>query len=62
MWMTEYINEIQKKLVSQYGFTPDTRGLPQNVPDGDYPMEIEGKLDNVKIVDGHIHCCQWGEE
>lgn len=60
--MTDYINEVQKKLVTQYGFTPDARGLPQNVPDGEYPMEIEGRMDRVLITDNRIHCCNFAKE
>ena len=59
MWMTDYINEIQKKLVTQYGFLPDARNLPQNVPDGCYPMEIDGKLDRIEISNGRIYCCRF---
>jgi hypothetical protein len=60
MWMTDYIRAIQKKLIEQYGF-PEAGGLPQNVPDGDYPMEIDGKLDHVKIVNGKINCCRFNK-
>lgn len=55
MWMTDYVNEIQKKLVIQYGFPPDARSLPQNVPDGEYPMEINGKLESIRIKNGRIY-------
>lgn len=61
MWMTQYINEIQQKLVTQYGFTPDARGLPQDVPDGEYPMEVDGRLDRVRIEGGRISCCNFEE-
>ena len=61
MWMTQYINEIQKKLVSQYGFVPDARGSLQ-VPDGEYSMVIDGRLDRVRIQDGMIHCGRFLEE
>ena len=58
MWMTDYICEIQRQLISVHGFkeNPDKPGLPMNVPDGTYPMTIEGKLDRVEIVDGKINC------
>lgn len=62
MWMTDYVSEIQKKLVTQYGFTPDARGLPQDVPDGQYPMTIDGKLDRVEIREGRINCCNFEEK
>jgi hypothetical protein len=61
MWMTDYISAIQAKLVSQYGFAerPDAPGVPVDVPDGQYLMEIAGKLDHVRIVDGKINCCNF---
>jgi len=62
MWMTDYIREIQKQLVSRYGFPPNNEGLPTAVPDGDYPMEIDGKLDHVQVIDGKIHCCRFVDE
>jgi hypothetical protein len=64
MWMTNYICEIQRQLIEIYGFrqNPDKPGVPMDVPDGDYPMTIEGRLDQVKIVDSGIHCCNFGTE
>ena len=64
MWMTDYIREIQRQFVEVFGFeeNPDQPGLPLNVPDGEYPMTIEGKLDNVRVVDGKIHCCNFEEQ
>lgn len=64
MDMLRYISEIQQKLVTKYGFQErlDAPGIPINVPDGDYPMEIGGKLDRVQIVDGKIHCCRFDGE
>lgn len=61
MWMTDYIREIQRQFIEVYGFTenPDKPGLPMDVPDGDYPMTIEGKLDHVKVVNGTIDCCNF---
>ncbi len=63
MWMTSYIAEIQRQMISKYGFKEDpTRpGVPMDVPDGEYPMEIEGKLDKVRITDGKISCCNFEE-
>lgn len=60
MWMTGYIRKIQEKLITQYHFAKNENGLPKDVPDGEYPMEIDGKLDNVKIKDGKISCCNFG--
>lgn len=61
MWMTDYIREIQRKFVSQYGFAerPNAPGLPVDVPDGEYPMTIDGKLDHVRVEDGKISCCNF---
>lgn len=61
MWMTDYIREIQKKFITQYGFAenPDKPGLPIHVPDGEYLMEIDSKLDLVKVVNGYINCCNF---
>ena len=56
--MTDYIAEIQRQFIEKYGFpeNPQKPGLPVGVTDGDYPMEIDGKLDHVKVVDGMIRC------
>jgi hypothetical protein len=61
MQMLEYISAIQRKLVSQYGFKEraDAPGIPAQVPDGKYPMEIDGKLDRVVVKNGKIHCCNF---
>lgn len=63
MWMTSYIREIQRQLVAVYGFkeNPAQPGIPLDVPDGEYPMTIEGKLDRVRIEDGKISCCNFDE-
>ena len=64
MWWSDYIREIQRQFVEVYNFpeNPESPGLPMDVPDGDYPMTIEGKLDNVKIIDGKISCCNFESE
>ncbi|HSX23225.1 MAG TPA: hypothetical protein VLE97_10680 [Gaiellaceae bacterium] len=64
MWMTSYIREIQRQLVCQYGFAerPDAPGIPADVPDGEYPMTIDGKLDHVRISGGKIHCCNFEKD
>lgn len=58
MWMTSYIREIQRQLTAVYGFKEDPAqpGIPLDVPDGEYPMIIEGKFDRVRIEDGKISC------
>ena len=61
MWMTDYIAEIQKQFIDKYGFeeNPEKPGLPIGVPDGEYPMKIEGEIDNVTVKDGIINCCNF---
>lgn len=61
MWGTAYIQEIQRQLITEYGFpeNPDKPGVPVGVTDGDYPMTIEGRLDHVRVVDGKISCCNF---
>jgi len=61
MWMTEYIQAVQKGLIEQHGIAenPDKPGLPLDVPDGEYPTLIDGKIDKVKITNGTISCCNF---
>jgi len=64
MWMTSYIDAIKRQLIDQYGFpeNPDHAGtILGDVPDGEYPMTIEGKLDYVRIEGGKISCCNFDE-
>lgn len=63
MWMTDYIREIQKRFVVDYKFTPrsDAPLIPAHVPDGEYPMTIAGKYDNVRVTNGTIDCCNFDE-
>jgi len=61
--MLDYIDAIKRKLRDQYHFVP-SGGTPEeplfdNVPDGEYPMEIDGELDHVKILKGRISCCNF---
>jgi hypothetical protein len=58
--MLAYINEINRLLHEQYGF-PYTHpeGGPAGgvaVPDGEYPMEIDGRIDNILIEGDKIFC------
>lgn len=57
--MTEYISEIQRRLITEYGFPKGENGCPKNVPDGAYPMKIEGDLDLVIVAGGTISCCNF---
>jgi hypothetical protein len=58
MWMSQYITEIQRQLIVKYGLKErdDMPGVPAGpVPDGEYPMMIDGKLDKVRIKNGKIN-------
>lgn len=61
--MLQYIRAIKINLRDQYKFVPSKVdcGEPcfEHIPDGDYPMKIDGKLDNVKIIKGAINCCNF---
>jgi len=61
MWMTDYIQAIKRQLRDVYSFTPlvgstDDEPLFADIPDGEYPMEINGKTDRVRIKSGSISC------
>lgn len=63
MWMSSYILAVKRALRDQHGFTPK-EGSTENeplldVPDGEYPVSIDGKVDTVRIADGKIHCCNF---
>lgn len=65
MWMTDYIRAIKRQLRDVYHCAP-TGGtadepLFASLPDGDYPMTIDGKLDRVRIVNGAISCGNFEE-
>lgn len=62
--MIDYINAIKRGLRDQHGMTPrpessEAEPLFESVPDGVYPMTIDGKLDHVRITDGQISCCNF---
>jgi hypothetical protein len=61
--MMEYINAIKRALRDQHGIKPtggtDHEPLFDSVPDGKYPMTIDGKVDNVRITGGKISCCNF---
>jgi hypothetical protein len=51
-------------LIEKHGFREDPAhpGLPLDVPDGEYPMTIDGKLDHVRVEGGKINCCNFEDE
>jgi len=58
MWMTLYVNEIKRQFIDHYGFpeNPDQPGcVLGDVPDGDYPMTIDGKSVVIYIKQGMIN-------
>lgn len=65
MWMSDYIRTIKKKFASQYHFIPSrvVNGEPcfDNIPDGEYPMTIEGRIDCVKVSGNGISCCNFAK-
>ncbi len=65
MWMTQYIREIKKQFRDKYGFKPSriVEGEPcfDNIPDGEYPMMIDGELDHVRVANNEISCCNFAK-
>lgn len=64
MWFTEYVLEVKKGFRDIYKFKPNSRSTPQeplfdNIPDGEYPMKIDGRIDKVIIKNGAIYCCDF---
>lgn len=61
--MTAYISEIKRQFRDKYNFAPsggtEREPLFDNIPDGTYPMEIEGKVDYVRIEGEKISCCNF---
>jgi hypothetical protein len=64
MWKDEYIKEVLRKLVIDYGLeeNPDKPGFPRELLDGEYPMTIQGKVDMIRIEKGEIKCCNFADE
>ena len=64
-WMTDYIREIKKQFRDVYKFKPSKieSGEPcfDSIPDGIYPMKINGRKDWVEIKDSGIHCCNFNK-
>ena len=64
MWMTDYIREIKCQFRDVYRFKPvpgssEEDPIFKEIPDGEYPMTIEGQVDKVCIKNGGIFCCNF---
>lgn len=66
MMMTDYIRAVKMRLLTTF---PETCTLLEqqgeeviiSLPDGVYPIEIEGKIDYVAIERDRIFCCNRSE-
>jgi len=65
MWMTDYIRAVKRGLRDQHKLVPSGGTFDEpifaSVPDGDYPMKIDGKTDHVRIINGSIECCRFNK-
>ena len=59
-----YIREIQHQLIKKYGFSVkvDASRAPIDVPDGEYPMTIDGRLDHVRVENGKLSFGNFDED
>ena len=60
--MLGYIRAVQRGFIDQHGFpeNPDKPGcVLGEVPDGCYPMTVDGRTDYVTIKNGMIGCCNF---
>lgn len=56
MGWNEYFNEVRRQLMARCG--PDAEGW-HAIPDGEYPMTIDGRLDRVRVEGGQIYCLDY---
>lgn len=56
-----YVTEIHRQFVDVFKLQEDPKkpDWPLHIPDGIYPMNISGKVDNVLVEDGNIHYCNF---
>ncbi len=63
--MIGYIRAVKRGLRDEHNFAPMPGSTDEEplleVPDGEYPMTIHGKLDCVRIIEGKISCCNFEE-
>lgn len=60
-----YIRSVQRGFIEQHKFpeNPDKPGcVLGEVPDGCYPMAIDGRVDYVVIKNGMIGCCNFDQK
>ncbi len=66
MTMTEYTKAVKRGFRDQLNMTPtggtEEDPLFNSIPDGVYPMTIDGKIDNVRIQDGGIICGKFADD
>lgn len=59
MWMTALVREVKRQLRDVYGLEPSrvVDGEPcfDQVPDGLYPMDAEGRRYWVAVIDDRFH-------
>lgn len=63
MWMIEYVNEVKRQLRDVYKFKPNNHGSDidpcfDHIPDGIYPMIIEGKQEYPIVCEGKFILCK----
>ena len=62
--MTDYIKAVKRGLRDQCGIKPtggtNDEPLFDSIPDGDYPVTIEGRMDTIRITAGKVSCCNFG--
>lgn len=51
-----YLDTVQRRLVDHYGFPERWLHASHPVPDGEYPVVIDGRCDLVIIDDGRVSC------
>jgi hypothetical protein len=63
--MLDYIQAVKRQFRDVYGFLPkedygdEVIFAEGQIPDGEYPMTIDGRLDKVRITKGTIYCCNF---
>lgn len=52
----EYVRAIKRQLIKEHHFQehPIYKGVPVGVPDDTYPVTVNGRIDYVRVVDGHL--------